>query len=79
MHFDGKINNSFGFAFAPRVVNPSHEIAERQRSFAGMDFYVLGPHFFGVHFHLQSIKPVQALLFQVINNYALDISARNCR
>jgi len=30
MHIDGQINNSFGSAFAPSVVNTCHEISERQ-------------------------------------------------
>jgi len=30
MRFDGELNNSFAPAFAPRVVNTRHEIAEGQ-------------------------------------------------
>jgi len=38
MHFEGELNDSFGPAFAPSLVNTSHEIAKGQRLSLGTDF-----------------------------------------
>lgn len=40
MRFEGELNNSFAPAFAPGVVNTSHEITKRQWHFPRIGFHL---------------------------------------
>jgi hypothetical protein len=62
MHFDGEIDNSFGAAFAPSVVNTCHEITEGQRPFAGMGVRSRDL----IIFHHTVVTPPEPYLFRMI-------------
>ena len=58
MRFDGELYDSAGPAFAPSVVNTSHEIAEGQRLFPGMVFPLQDL----IHFHDTVYRRIHWLL-----------------